>query len=186
MQSLLTRVIAVTTLFMTLLSHAESAGETAILESLIFPQDVLPANCMLRETPPGETLPYNIPSNPHVSSDRQFVHDFSSPVFSEDSGITTADIREALYSVYLCSEKEIGIFAWRFANDDQARAGMKVLSRGIKSSYRISSAGSILVLQWSDAADDADGLAMQRLVNQAMSGIDGPQMRTMSMEKPQN
>ena len=63
---------------------------------------------------------------------------------------------------------------------------MKALSSGIKSSYRISSAGSILVLQWSDNADDADGLAMQKLVNQAMSGIEGPQMRAMSLDAPQD
>ena len=186
MKSFLLLVIALTTLVMAPASHADSAKESAFLESLVFTQDVLPANCMLRKAAPGEMLPHNIPSNPYVSSDEQFIHDFSSPIFSRDSGINTADIREALYSVYLCSEKETGIFAWRFASNEQARAGMKALSSGIKSSYRISSAGSILVLQWSDNADDADGLAMQKLVNQAMSGIEGPQMRAMSLDAPQD
>lgn len=151
--------------------EAQKAEAHPVMSKLLFQPDQLPESCTILKPKPGDVMPFG-KGNPLLSADREFIEKFSAMMFPKESQVQTADIVEALFSVYR-STNEIGVFAWRFRTEDAARAAAIAVQKKFKetgqedgkSVYRTK---DVFVFVWHDDSDDPAAPRMRALVQNVL------------------
>ncbi|NBC16824.1 MAG: hypothetical protein GVY18_05835 [Bacteroidetes bacterium] len=134
------------------------------LEAFIPDSTALPEGCAPR--PLDDSAPPYLTSNPMASDDSTFVQAVARGVFRGDT--LEADPEATLIAVYQ-TDDEMGVFAFRFADDalaQQARDAART-SGGVQI---LQTRGPVLVMVWREGPEDACYTALEKHVTSVLAG----------------
>lgn len=123
------------------------------MADFIFDEEALQEVCSVYEKIPGRSWPLDIPANPYITSNREFLDRFGSQLVSDPDLVES--ITSALFSLYLGAD-EIGIFGLEFENENSALKAAEIMKSDYtdKHRFKLFHKGNIIIHLWQNTADD--------------------------------
>ncbi len=123
-----------------------------------------PVGCLRYSTDRKNSFPFNIASNPYLSSNPEFVKSFAGQLLNYDQTLTSA-VTSGLFSVF-DGEHEIGLFGLEFDSERSAAVADSLLKSDNPdlSRFRVFQKNKLLIQLWSIDTNDSCFVALSAAI----------------------